>query len=234
MARLTQKQTTTAGLMPTMAAHFALTDAERAEMLPSGRQFILASRTFFEKSGAEGSYRRLKFEILAIVRENIGPEFASRLETPADKSHWSAWSGVTSSGTTSPPCRRPGSGKRRGVGSGGPGRREGAYAPLRLPVRRDHCEVPTRFPRMDIYALKAEFDAWTAERTRRAPRRLSGGLLWLHEGLPQANQGASRGCGAASRQPCLLRVPPTPWPSLQPTSLRQGCCAHPRASHAGP
>jgi plasmid replication initiation protein len=45
---------------------------------PNG--FAIAMPTLFEKSGAEGTYRRFKFEMLGIVRRNDIPDFDLQLE----------------------------------------------------------------------------------------------------------------------------------------------------------
>ena len=42
--------------------------------------------TLFEKSGAEGQYRRFKFEIAKIAERDELPGYALALETPAGKS----------------------------------------------------------------------------------------------------------------------------------------------------
>ena len=47
--------------------------------------FAIAMPTLFEKSGAEGQYRRFKFEIAKIVERNELPGYALALETPAGK-----------------------------------------------------------------------------------------------------------------------------------------------------
>jgi plasmid replication initiation protein len=47
--------------------------------------FAIAMPTLFEKSGAEGQYRRFKFEIAKIVERNGLPGYALALETPAGK-----------------------------------------------------------------------------------------------------------------------------------------------------
>src|SRR3954454_470108 len=43
--------------------------------------FAIPLETLFEKSGAEGTFRRFKFEIQAVVRHNGLPEFSLALET---------------------------------------------------------------------------------------------------------------------------------------------------------
>jgi plasmid replication initiation protein len=47
--------------------------------------FAIAMPTLFEKSGAEGQYRRFKFEITKIVERNALPGYALALEAPAGK-----------------------------------------------------------------------------------------------------------------------------------------------------
>ncbi|MET3828506.1 plasmid replication initiation protein [Sphingomonas sp. PvP055] len=47
--------------------------------------FAIAMPTLFEKSGAEGQYRRFKFEIAKIVERNELPGYALSLEAPAGK-----------------------------------------------------------------------------------------------------------------------------------------------------
>lgn len=47
--------------------------------------FAIAMPTLFEKSGAEGQYRRFKFEIAKIVERNELPGYALALEAPAGK-----------------------------------------------------------------------------------------------------------------------------------------------------
>lgn len=47
--------------------------------------FAIAMPTLFEKSGAEGQYRRFKFEIAKIVERNALPGYALALEAPTGK-----------------------------------------------------------------------------------------------------------------------------------------------------
>ena len=49
--------------------------------------FAISLPTLFEKSGAEGTYRRFKFEMLAIVRRNDLPGFDLALELAPARSH---------------------------------------------------------------------------------------------------------------------------------------------------
>ncbi|WP_404830697.1 replication initiator protein A [Sediminicoccus rosea] len=133
--------------------------------------FAISLPVLFEKSGAEGSYRRFKFEILAIVRENTVPEFAFRLETPADNGEplvrMVRRDLIGDNIAAMPPPR-----KRKGKGRGAaeaPGEEKGPMPLFAFLSDETIAKVRRDFPGWDIYALKGEFDAWTAERPGRAP-----------------------------------------------------------------
>src|SRR3546814_1000855 len=46
--------------------------------------FAISMPTLFEKSGAEGDYRRFKFEMTKIARENALPSYALEIELRGD------------------------------------------------------------------------------------------------------------------------------------------------------
>src|SRR3954465_10011460 len=63
----------------------------------------IAMPTLFEKSGAEGTYRRFKFEMLAIVRSNDIPGFHLSLETSrGEPVLWMVRGDAAAPGTTRP------------------------------------------------------------------------------------------------------------------------------------
>jgi len=123
---------------------------------PNG--FAIAMPTLFEKSGAEGTYRRFKFEMLAIVSRNDIPDFELRLEIghgepsirmirkthPASQGNGSATAAERRAEQESPIAREP--------ASICPQLSEQTIAL----VRRD-------FPGLDVYALKSDYDAWLAD-----------------------------------------------------------------------
>jgi plasmid replication initiation protein len=124
--------------------------------------FAIPLPTLFEKSGAEGTYRRFKFEMLAIVDHNDIPDFELRLEVgrvePAirmiRKSHDQA--------------ARPAPRKGRAGGTATAYHQPSAVLPTLSEqtismVRRD-------FPGLDVYAIKGEYDAWLADDAGRMPR----------------------------------------------------------------
>lgn len=162
------------GLLGIDPAYFAITGGRERWLYRVARKhaggageggFAIPLPTLFEKSGAEGTYRRFKFEIQAIARRNNLPGFELFLE----------WS------TKEEPALRmnrrmtdtPGQGAATRPSSRAASRLQAATA-----VRPPQAEPPlfkrltdeTRenirrdFPGWDIYALQSDFDAWIAEK----------------------------------------------------------------------
>lgn len=137
--------------------------------------FTISLPTLFEKSGAEGTYRRFKFEIGAIVRRDELPGYTLAMEIDGEcepslvmrrTSPVEARAGEGATVVASAAARRTRPKK--------PARPEPEQATLSLgftylsddtldSVRRD-------FPGWDVHALKAEFDTWIAGGAERAPR----------------------------------------------------------------
>jgi plasmid replication initiation protein len=104
--------------------------------------------TLFEKSGAEGTYRRFKFELLKIIGLNALPGFDLMLEARAgDKEPWML---MVRKGPFPEPEEAEEAVNRKPKAS--------ASAPqltdLTLSLVRNN------FPGIDVYALKADFDAF--------------------------------------------------------------------------
>jgi plasmid replication initiation protein len=119
--------------------------------------FAISLPILFEKSGAEGTYRRFKFEIQAIVRENTLPHYMLALEF----------------GRGEPVLRMT---RREGNGRPADPAQASIDGPPPLPSPRQRmlsADVVSRihrdFPGWDVYALQAEFDAWLAQGGRIAP-----------------------------------------------------------------
>ena len=125
--------------------------------------FAIALPTLFDKAGAEGTYRRFKFEMQGMVRRNELPGIDLALEEgrgePVLRMIYrpkadAAIVGVTPRRVTT---KRP----------------NAEAAPLPL-FQREIAEdtlarVRRDFPGWDVYALKAEFDAWIASAPDRRP-----------------------------------------------------------------
>jgi plasmid replication initiation protein len=120
--------------------------------------FAIAMPTLFEKSGAEGTYRRFKFEMLAIVSRNDIPDFDLRLEAGHSEPS------IRMIRKTRPAPQGNGSAaaaERKGRQEGTIAREPASICPqlseqTMALVRRD-------FPGLDVYALKGDYDAWLAD-----------------------------------------------------------------------
>ncbi|NQX93376.1 MAG: replication initiator protein A [Erythrobacter sp.] len=143
--------------------------------------FAISLPTLFEKSGAEGTYRRFKFELQTIIRRNELPGYGLALEVGAGEPLLRM---TKLDGEVIEP-RKP-KRKRQSARKGQGGN------PSRLPLfeRSDLTDetiarVRTDFPGWDIYALKADFDAWIADDPGRRPddyqRAFYGFMRRFHE-----------------------------------------------------
>ena len=129
--------------------------------------FAISLRTLFQKSGAEGNFRRFKFEIQKIVNRNDLPQFSLSLEERR--------SDLVLHMTRRASEEQPQASPRTSVTKSkeGPARTPSPSAELPL---LDHLDdrtierIRSDFPGWDIYALKAEFDSWLAETPERRPR----------------------------------------------------------------
>ena len=103
--------------------------------------FAIAMPTLFEKSGAEGTYRRFKFEMLAIVSRNDIPDFDLRLEA----GHSEPSIRMIRKTSPGPPGQRVGGRRRTKREAGGYYRpRAGKHLPAALGA--DHGPGPAGFP----------------------------------------------------------------------------------------
>jgi len=125
--------------------------------------FSIPLPTLFEKSGAEGTYRRFKFEMLAIIRGDAIPQFDLSLE-------------VSSAREPTLHMARRGEGQELALPA--PKARKAAKAapaPSALPLfplqlnETTIARVRADFPGWDVYALKADFDDWLAGDPARTP-----------------------------------------------------------------
>jgi plasmid replication initiation protein len=136
--------------------------------------FTIAMRTMFEKSGAEGTYRRFKFEMQRIAARNDLPGFSLTLGQGSDGEptmHMvrrdQVEEGEKASRKATPRPRKPTIPKNDKPASP-------ATLPLLRPLLRDLTDrniarIRTDFPGWDVYALKAEFDAWIDANPAREP-----------------------------------------------------------------
>jgi len=138
--------------------------------------FAIRLPVLFEKSGAEGTYRRFKYEIAAIVRENALPDFAFRIEE-IEQGEEPMLRMVRRDeigndiAAMAPPRKRRGrsaSNQPQEAELEKPGR---GTMPLFSFLDDDTISRVRRdFPGWDVYALKADFDAWLADNPTKTPK----------------------------------------------------------------
>jgi plasmid replication initiation protein len=157
------------GLLAIDPAYFTITGGRERWLYRVARKhaggagpdgFAISLPTLFEKSGAEGTYRRFKFEIQSVVRSNDLPGFDLTLEF----------------GKGEPLLRMA---RRTEEGRGTPASRHAPKVP-QPPIsptfqlfghltEETVTSVRQHFPGWDVYALKSEFDAWLGRVPERAP-----------------------------------------------------------------
>ena len=136
--------------------------------------FAITLKTLFQKSGAEGTFRRFKYEIQRIVKENDIPQFSLSLEPVQNdltlrmiRTDAISESTVKPSAGRKPPANPTPS---RQPATHPPSAGDGGELPLFNQLSDQTIElVRANFPGWDIYALKNDFDAWLAKNPGRHP-----------------------------------------------------------------
>jgi plasmid replication initiation protein len=132
--------------------------------------FAIALPTLFEKSGAEGPYRRFKFEMQAIMRENSLPQFTLSLEQGRGEPLL-RMTRRDPLPTSAPPPKVPGE-PRLHLNEDDRPVASRPTLPLFEP-RRLSGDAKERIrrecPGWDLEELQSEFDAWIAGSPGRAP-----------------------------------------------------------------
>jgi plasmid replication initiation protein len=145
--------------------------------------FAISMDTLFQKSGAEGTYRRFKFELSKIVRENALPGFSLRLEERegAEPLLRMISREFTAEETNAALASR--TGLRRAL----PRKSSpAAPTPSPLPLFRAGprplsdailARIRKDCPGWDVYAMQQEFDAWLATDPSRQPKDYEAAFL---------------------------------------------------------
>lgn len=132
--------------------------------------FAISLHTLFEKSGAEGTYRRFKFEIQTVIRRNSLPGFALTLEVGKGEPLLRMTRIETPPQPTDYP---PESATLRAPKAARPRRTAKATLPLFRSRTLSHetaARIRADFPGWDLDVLQGQFDAWLAERDDRSPK----------------------------------------------------------------
>jgi plasmid replication initiation protein len=133
------------------------------------RGFAIPLPTLFAKSGAEGTYRRFKFEMLAIVKANDLPDYELAVEEISGQE--SSLRMFRRDGRAMPkPSDKTNKDDIAPKSAAIEGRRQPSLFSV-VPVLSEETleKARARHRGWDIYALKAEFDAWLADDPKRMP-----------------------------------------------------------------
>ena len=141
--------------------------------------FSIAMPTLFEKSGAEGQYRRFKFEITAIVRENALPGYDLAImpaaSSPEPLVHIVRRDAVTAAAKTKAPAARSGA---RTVS---PERAQKAVPAPEEPrgyvTDETLAHLRTHYRGWDFHALHAEFKGWLHADAEHSPDRYQSAFI---------------------------------------------------------
>ena len=144
------------GMLSIDPAYFAITGGRERWLYRVARKhaggvgpegFAISLPTLFEKSGAEGTYRRFKFEMLQLAHRDTLPGFSLAIEVGKGEPALHMTRRVTDA-----PEKRAWT-----AGTALAGRTTWQLSDKTIMrIRRD-------FPRQDVYALKADFDTWIAK-----------------------------------------------------------------------
>jgi plasmid replication initiation protein len=141
--------------------------------------FSIAMPTLFDKSGAEGQYRRFKFEIAAIVRQNALPGYCLALTPAATSSEPLVH--IVRRGAASAPAKTTAAPAKTGP-SAAPANRARKALPAPEEARGyltddtlDHLRANYRG--WDFHALHAEFKSWLHADAERTPDRYQSAFI---------------------------------------------------------
>lgn len=127
--------------------------------------FAISLPVLFEKSGAEGTYRRFKFEILKVAKANGLPGYHMAIEAATSGEEpmlrMTRRDMLDEEASPAPP-RRPKAGR---------GPMDQPALPLASAILPDSMlsKIRSDFPGWDVYALQAQFDEWIDSDDERRP-----------------------------------------------------------------
>ena len=149
--------------------------------------FAISMPILFEKSGAEGTYRRFKFEILRIVKRNDLPAFSLSPRAGSEREplvHMlrREYAGQGDQHEWKPTPRHAARSKQAKESSA-----PTSDLPLLSPILRalsdrTISQIRSEFPRWDIYALQATFNEWLDADPTRAPKNYEAAFYgWVRQ-----------------------------------------------------
>jgi plasmid replication initiation protein len=150
--------------------------------------FAISMPVLFDKSGAEGTYRRFKFEILRIVQRNDLPGFSLAVRSEGDgeplvhmlKREHAGEGGHANWTSGTKQASRPRTAHQTDA-------RPAPDLPLLSPLNRTLSErtilqIRTEFPGWDVYALQADYNEWLDDDATRTPKNYEAAFFgWVRE-----------------------------------------------------
>jgi len=158
--------------------------------------FAIAMPTLFEKSGAEGQYRRFKFEIAAIIKRNDLPGYDLKLVDAATSReplvHMSRRAETTLPKAPAPSVaasalEAPSASATRSISVQAKQEERGYLTDQTLDYCRKH------YRGWDFHALHADFRAWLAESDERTPDRYQSAFIGFVKRYHEKNRHQLRG-----------------------------------------
>ncbi len=171
----------TGGVLSIDRAYFDLTGGRERWLYRVARKhaggageggFAISLPTLFEKSGADGQYRRFKFELIRIVERNQLPGYDLSLELSSDK--------------TEPAIRMTRSDWQHAVIE--------RAAPRPIPQSGYEIGEPTlrrladRYPGWDLRTLQSEFFAWIEADPARRPKNIEAAFVGFVRAYNERNR----------------------------------------------
>lgn len=139
--------------------------------------FSISLPTLFSKSGAEGTYRRFKFEMLAIAKANDLPDYELAIEELSGQEP-SLRMFRRDGKVISKPAEKinPDDAASKSASVKGLGQ-PSLFSIMPALSQETLDKARVRHPGWDIYALKAEFDAWLTNDSDRTPHDYQAAFL---------------------------------------------------------
>jgi plasmid replication initiation protein len=136
--------------------------------------FAISMPVLFEKSGAEGTYRRFKFEILRIITRNDLPGFSLSVRSQSAGEPLVHMLRREFAGEGEGHTLKPAPKQQRPRAISHPQATSPQALPLLSPIIRTLSEdlitqIRREFPGWDIYTLQADFNEWLDEDSSRTP-----------------------------------------------------------------
>jgi len=150
--------------------------------------FAISMPILFDKSGAEGTYRRFKFEILRIILRNDLPGFSLSVRSPGEGEPLVHMVKREFAGQGDHQEWKPAAKHAPRPRPIPPGEQSRSHdLPLLSPIirtlsERTIAQIRSEFPGWDVYALQAAFNEWVDADSNRTPKNYEAAFYgWVRQ-----------------------------------------------------